>query len=402
MSLTVALTGFVCICFYGIVKFLNLASTCSLPDLYAKDKTSTFVSTILASCPILMEAYMPPLLWGKSGHLQTIIYAKMGRVKSPLPQGERIEKIMADQATMSFDVFQPQSVHPTEKDFTLAVCPGIANSSESLYIRTLVDHAQKNGYRVAVLNHLGALRYVRLTAPRIFNYGETGEYNSMIDEIIRLYPNTTIIAVGCSMGANIVLKYLGEDKSHEKKVIGALSLCQGYDANDAKPLLLSWESGRRMYSYFMAVNLRNLIKHHKDILLGKEAIARYGPFDEDAIYASSSLLDIDVSYSLKTAEFRNYQEYYHWASCKQYLKGIEIPLIILNAKDDPIVPPVLYETAKKYVESRDNCIFLTTDHGGHLGYFEGGILTPNTITWLDRAVVEFSHALCQIHLKNHI
>jgi predicted alpha/beta-fold hydrolase len=56
-------------------------------------------------------------------------------------------------------------------DFTLAVCPGIANSSRSIYIRTFVDYAQRNGFRVAVLNHLGALLDVPLTAPRIFTYG---------------------------------------------------------------------------------------------------------------------------------------------------------------------------------------------------------------------------------------
>jgi len=53
----------------------------------------------------------------------------------------------------------------------LVVCPGIANSSESVYIRTYVNYAQENGYHVAVLNHLGALRNVPLTAPRIYTYG---------------------------------------------------------------------------------------------------------------------------------------------------------------------------------------------------------------------------------------
>jgi len=47
---------------------------------------------------------------------------------------------------------------------------------------------------------------------------------------------------------------------------------------------------------------------------------------------------------------------------------------------------------------RDNVIFALTHHGGHLGYFEGGIVHPNSVTWLDRIVVEFSNALlcCQV------
>ena len=45
---------------------------------------------------------------------------------------------------------------------------------------------------------------------------------------------------------------------------------------------------------------------------------------------------------------------------------------------------------------RDNVIFAVTRHGGHLGYFEGGLVQPNSVAWLDRTVVEFSNALlCQ-------
>ena len=55
--------------------------------------------------------------------------------------------------------------------FTLCICPGIANSSETSYIRTFVTYAQTHGFRVAVLNHIGALDSEKLSAPRIFTYG---------------------------------------------------------------------------------------------------------------------------------------------------------------------------------------------------------------------------------------
>ena len=67
-------------------------------------------------------------------------------------------------------------------DITLTLAPGICNSSESVYIRRVVYHAQFNGYRVAVLNHVGALKCVPLTSPRIFNYGKIiiGKLRAMI------------------------------------------------------------------------------------------------------------------------------------------------------------------------------------------------------------------------------
>lgn len=56
-------------------------------------------------------------------------------------------------------------------DITVAICPGIGNSSESVYIRTFVHYAQCHGYRCAVLNHIGALPSVQVTSSRIFTYG---------------------------------------------------------------------------------------------------------------------------------------------------------------------------------------------------------------------------------------
>jgi hypothetical protein len=60
----------------------------------------------------------------------------------------------------------------TADDYTLAICPGIGNTSESVYIRTFVHYAQCHGYRCVVLNHVGALGSVKVTAPRIFSYGK--------------------------------------------------------------------------------------------------------------------------------------------------------------------------------------------------------------------------------------
>lgn len=54
----------------------------------------------------------------------------------------------------------------------MVICPGIGNHSEQKYVRTFVDHAQRRGYRCAVLNHLGALPGVELTSPRVFTYGK--------------------------------------------------------------------------------------------------------------------------------------------------------------------------------------------------------------------------------------
>ncbi|XP_041355828.1 monoacylglycerol lipase ABHD2-like isoform X2 [Gigantopelta aegis] len=390
MTEILAFLAFILLC--GLVKILNITSPSLPPNLYLKDRSSAFVQNILAACPIFLEAYVPPLIWGKCGHLQTLVYVKMGRVMLPVTEGQRHHKVMPDGATMTFDIYEPKRDHK-KGDFTALVCPGFGNSSESPYIRTLVDYFQQKGYRLAVLNHLGALADVKLTSPRIFNYGCTDEFGMMVEEILRLYPQTKLLAMGFSMGANIVVKYLGESKLNQTKFICGMSICQGYDVNQAKPLLMEWENLRRAYVFFMTENMKLLLRKNYSILFGEDAKKLYGPVDVDKIFSSTSLVELDENFSSQRAGFSNHVDYYTWASCRHVMNNIDIPMFVLNAEDDPLVPSVLQETAKRYAATHDKCIFAVTKHGGHLGHFEGGIMTPAPITWLDRAVLQFADAI---------
>lgn len=116
-------------------------------------------------------SYVPTRLWGFSGHVQTILQSLIGRVKCPWPLGERVILSMPDNSTLTYDLYRPLNQNHDE-DITVAVCPGVGNSSESVYIRTFVHYAQCHGYRIAVLNHIGVIDTIQVTSPRIFTYGE--------------------------------------------------------------------------------------------------------------------------------------------------------------------------------------------------------------------------------------
>jgi hypothetical protein len=53
-------------------------------------------------------------------------------------------------------------------------------------------------------------------------------------------------------------------------------------------------------------------------------------------------------------------------------------------------------------EKNENCIFMTTKHGGHLGYFEGGLLVPENVTWLDRLIIEYADAVTSLYLQGNL
>lgn len=64
-----------------------------------------------------------------------------------------------------------------------------------------------------------------------FLLGQTDELHLMVTKYAETHPETKLLLVGFSMGGNIVTKYLGEtSKVRPRNIIGAISICQGYDA----------------------------------------------------------------------------------------------------------------------------------------------------------------------------
>ncbi|XP_059173587.1 monoacylglycerol lipase ABHD2-like [Physella acuta] len=386
---------------YLFVRLFHLTTPAAAPLIYAKDQSSQFVQSILLKCPTLHRPYTPPLLWGKSGHAQTIAYAKMGRVNMPVPSGVRHTKVMADGVTLTFDLHEPLAPHKSGGNFSIILCPGIGNNSESPYIRTLVDYAQRSGYTAVVLNHVGSTKTIQLTGSRIFTYGGTEELGEVRREVERLKPGSGIILVGCSMGANVVVKYLGERLEHQQGILGAVSISQGYDVIKAKPLLLSWKHLRRLYIYVMTRNQKNLIRCHQQQLLSQEVKAKYG-IDEAALFAARTMEELDEAYTRRRHGYTTLDDYYYHNSSCHYLCNIKIPLLVVNAEDDPIVPKELLECPLQASKCLPHMIFAVTKHGGHLGFFENGIVHPDSLTWMDRLIIEYADAITELHTKQQL
>lgn len=104
-------------------------------------------------------------------------------------------------------------------------------------------------------------------------------------------------------------------------------------------------------------------------------------------------------------------------------------MVFINARDDPLVPDPLLEPIREFaseliiyflsilysqniisinfdynffLDSRDKTVFVELAHGGHLGFYEGGALYPNPVTWLDRAIVAITGGLVLSHHKLNI
>ncbi|XP_071825900.1 monoacylglycerol lipase ABHD2-like [Apostichopus japonicus] len=393
--------------YYVVVKFLKLTDPPGKPFLKYVD--SKFNKSVLQVCDILQKPYIPTYLWGRCGHVQTVLYAKYGRFHCPNPQGNRRSVVMSDGATQTFDVFEPHKPHASGGDITLCICPGIANSSEKKYIKTFVDYSQHQGFRVAVLNHIGALESVPITSPRIFTYGDTEEYDVMIQYIRENHPDSTLISIGFSMGANIVVKYLGEAPHRQSYFLCALSVCQGYDCTRALDVLHEWESGRRIYNFMMTLNMLKHIRRNLSMLVGEGAKQFWQKkglepiqYNVDKILGATSLCHIDEHLSRRMVGSPDIMEFYEDCSSVHHLRKVEIPILLLHSEDDFLVPPKYNNCPLEYVEKAPNAIFAQTKHGGHLGFFEGGVVRPNTYTWLEKVAIGYVEAVYEVAVTQKI
>ncbi|XP_055332862.1 monoacylglycerol lipase ABHD2-like [Paramacrobiotus metropolitanus] len=376
----------------GILQECNQPT---VPELFYK-KESPLHDHVVQNTPILKKRFVPPLLWGRFGHWQTLAYGILGNRKSKrwLPKGTRTSLLCKDGATITYDVFEPLAPHTSKEDLTFLVCPGIANSSESVYIRSFVLYAQNSGYRCVVLNHLGVVPDVKLTAPRLFTYGGTAEYASMVDDVLAKYSGTTAIAVGFSMGANVVSCYLSESAEIQKRFLCGISVCQGYDIIRSRPLLLQWQQLRRAYMFSMTRNMKKLFARHRDILFSDDMMKTHPKINMDAVFQATCLEQIDEHFTRFVLGYENLDKMYQDLSCSGKLHMINIPMVFINALDDPIVPPNLLDFVKDHTSNHETSMLVVTRHGGHLGFLEGdSLLMPNPVSWLSRFVVEYSDAV---------
>ena len=54
---------------------------------------------------------------------------------------------------------------------------------------------------------------------------------ALFQDLLSQHPTSKFVAVGFSMGANIVVRFIGEREEWRKHFICAISVCQGYDSN---------------------------------------------------------------------------------------------------------------------------------------------------------------------------
>ena len=157
-------------------------------------------------------------------------------------------------------------------------------------------------------------------------------------------------------------------------------------------LLLEWKGFRRLYLYAMTEAMKSVIRRWQKVLFTDEVKRKTG-VNERQVLNAATLNELDDLYTRRLAGFGNLPEFYSAMSCSNHFKNIQVPTVFINARDDPIVPPPLLEIVRDAALNHENMIYIEQKFGGHLGFYEGGFVYSNPLTWQDRMVIHIAHAL---------
>ena len=265
----------------------------------------------------------------------------------------------------------------------LVLMSGIAGGSYDKYLKHFMRRARASGFRTVVFNCRGCAG-TPLTTPQFYSASYTGDIRHVVDELHRRFPNAPLLALGWSLGANILTNFLGEEGSRAK-LTAAAALCNPFDLKACDKALESGFFGT-IYSRAMAKNMRKLFAPHENLFGG---LPKYNP---KLVRNAKTVRDFDEAVTAVTFGFPSVDAYYEYSGSKNKIQDVAIPLIAVNALDDPIA--VASAIPREKIEQNPNVVLIETQTGGHLGW-EAGDEAPFGAPWTDALVLTYFKAILE-------
>ena len=252
---------------------------------------------------------------------------------------------------------------------------GLEGSSAAGYARSMAYAALERGYAVDRFNMrgCGGTEHLALSS---YHAGQTSDLLAVLRER-RGAGAAPLFLVGYSLGGNVALKLAGE--------LGAAArdLLAGVCAVSAPIDLAACAAA--------LAEPRNFLYQDRFLSRLKERIRRRH-LQAPEIYTLEHLpkirtiADFDDHYTARLFGFGTAANYFRTQSSNQFLERIEVPALLVQAKDDPLIPFPVYDHPS-FVKN-PNLRLVAVEHGGHLGFLS----RRSPRFWLDGLLMDWVEA----------
>jgi len=261
----------------------------------------------------------------------------------------------------------------------LILVHGLEGSSESGYARSMAAAALEAGYIVHRYNMRGCGGSPWHPKAN-YHSGQTGDLLHIARER-KCAGGLPLFTVGYSLGGNIVLKLAGElGERGEDLFAGVCSVSAPIDL--AASVRATGEPRNILYRRRFVAKLKERVRRRH----------RMAPdlFPLGPLAQVHSIYDFDDLYTAKIFSFGSADNYYRTQSSNQFLEHIRIPTLLVQAKDDPMVPFAMYAHPALV---RNPCLrLIAVENGGHLGF----LASRRPRFWLDAVITSWLTEVRQV------
>ncbi|GAV88905.1 Abhydrolase_6 domain-containing protein [Cephalotus follicularis] len=321
----------------------------------------------------LTRPYNPFPLIGWNRHVETIFASFFRQIPDVKLRRECLRT--KDDGAVSLDWVSGDHLDVPPDSPLLILLPGLTGGSQDAYVRHMLMRARSNGWRVVVFNSRGC-GDGPVTTPQFYSASFIGDMREVVDHVSSRYPKANLYAVGWSLGANILVNYLGRD-SNTCPLSGAVSLCNPFN------LVISDVDLRKglnnIYDRALASSLRRIFKKHALLF---EDIG--GEFNIPLAANCKTVREYDEGITRVSFGFKSADDYYSNSSSSDFIKHVHIPLLCIQAENDPIAPS--RAIPREDIKENQNCLLIVTPQGGHLGWVADSL---RGAPWTDKVVMDF-------------
>lgn len=297
-----------------------------------------------------------PAWWLPGPHAVTI-WGKFGR-KEPVPALRWEQLATPDGDFLELAHLDTSADAATPRVF---VMHGLEGSADATYVRGLLREAKARAWNATVM----LFRTCGPTpnrATRSYHSGETTDPLLALQHLATLYPQSPIGAVGTSLGGNVLCKLLGEQgDAMLPQFKAAVAVSAPFDLARASRYI-----GQGFGKVYENAFLRSLVPKARAKMQRHPELAGLTPLTN-----VRTIWDFDDQFTSPVHGFANAADYYAKSSSLQFLKSIRRPTLLLNAVDDPFLPPAVLDDVRR--ETKSNPL-ITTEfpaHGGHVAFVAG-------------------------------
>lgn len=254
----------------------------------------------------------------------------------------------------------------------LILVHGLEGSSAAGYARSMVHAALERGWATHRFNMRGCGGTDELAVSG-YHAGQTSDLLAFVRERRRL-STLPIFIVGFSLGGNVTLKLAGELADSAGELLAGV--CAVSTPIDLAACVAALGQPRNF------IYQNRFLSRLKDRIRRKN---RQAPdvYTLEHLPKIRTIEDFDDHYTARLFGFGTAQNYFRTQSSNQFLERIRVPALLVQSKDDPLVPFPIFEHPA--FDRNPRLTLLAVEHGGHLGFLARG----KARFWLDGTVLDW-------------